>query len=94
MSTLVILSSLIPNRSLPPLETNRESVLASSIGSWAFSAHEYSDDELVHVAALMLQHALDMPELEKWRISAGEEYFTDTSHSQCRDPKTDMFVLP
>ena len=59
-------------RALSPLDPSRENTLADSIGSWAFSAHACSDDELVHIACLMLQHALDMPELEKWRIPAGK----------------------
>ena len=42
-----------------------------AIGSWAFSAHDYSEEDLVHVAFFILQHALAMPELEKWRLPAG-----------------------
>ncbi|TAQ88539.1 hypothetical protein B7494_g3123 [Chlorociboria aeruginascens] len=48
---------------------NRQEMIASAIGSWHFSAHDFSDDELLHAALLMLQHALAMPELEQWRIS-------------------------
>lgn len=40
--------------------------------SWDFSAHDFSEDQLVHAAFLMLQHALSMPELESWRIPAGK----------------------
>ena len=63
-------------RSLSSLDAGRESLLASSIASWAFSAHACSDDELVHIACLMLQHALNMPELEKWRLPAGKPFAT------------------
>ncbi|RDW78432.1 phosphodiesterase [Coleophoma crateriformis] len=49
---------------------NRREMIANSVGSWAFSAHEFTDDELLQAALMMLQHALTMPELEKWRISA------------------------
>lgn len=49
----------------------RREKIAESISSWNFSAHEYTDDELLHAALLMLQHALSMPELEQWRISTG-----------------------
>lgn len=49
----------------------RREKIADSIGSWHFSAHDYTDDELLHAALLMLQHALLMPELERWRISTG-----------------------
>lgn len=58
-------------RTLPRLHHNKEVAMSKAIGSWGFSAHEYSEDELVHIAFLMLQHALAMPELEKWRIPAG-----------------------
>ena len=68
-------------RSLSPLDKSRETTLVDSIGSWAFSAHACSDDELVHIACFMLQHALDMPELEKWRISAGKTPATVRNHS-------------
>ena len=46
--------------------------LATAIGTWGFSAHEFSEEQLVQAAFLMLRHALSMPELEKWRISACE----------------------
>jgi len=41
------------------------------IGNWCFSAHDFSDDELVYGACLMLAHALSMPELQPWRLSPG-----------------------
>lgn len=50
----------------------RRQKIAESIGSWLFSAHDFTDDELLHAALLMLQHALAMPELERWRISTGK----------------------
>lgn len=55
---------------LPSLEPRREEVLSRALGSWAFSAHDYSEDELIHAAFLMLQHALTIPELDKWQLSA------------------------
>ncbi|KAH8663640.1 hypothetical protein BGZ60DRAFT_379489 [Tricladium varicosporioides] len=48
---------------------DRREKIASAVGSWHFSAHDFTDDELLHAALLMLQHALAMPELERWRIS-------------------------
>ncbi|KAK2630050.1 hypothetical protein QTJ16_000870 [Diplocarpon rosae] len=48
---------------------NRRDMIAAAVGSWHFSAHDFTDDELLHAALLMLQHALAMPELERWRIS-------------------------
>jgi hypothetical protein len=53
------------------LSEDRRAVVEEAIGTWAFSAHDYTDDELLYGALVMLQHALQMPELEKWRISEG-----------------------
>lgn len=52
--------------------SERRQKIAEAIGSWLFSAHDFTDDELLHAALLMLQHALTMPELERWRISTGK----------------------
>lgn len=57
---------------LPEISATRERDLVKAISSWGFSAHEFSDDELIHSAFLMLQHALSIPALEKWRISIGK----------------------
>lgn len=50
----------------------RRQLIVHAISSWQFSAHDFTDDELLYASSLMLQHALSMPELEKWRISTGE----------------------
>ena len=63
---------VIDKSRLPSLSVERETLLANAIGSWNFSGHDWSEEELVHAAHLMLQHALTMPELEKWRMSAPE----------------------
>ena len=59
-------------KKLPSLESRKEEALSHALGSWAFSGHDYSDDELIHAAFLMLQHALNTPDLEKWRLSAAD----------------------
>jgi 3',5'-cyclic-nucleotide phosphodiesterase len=56
---------------------DRRAMIASAVGSWNFSAHDFTDDELLHAALLMLQHALAMPELEQWRISTGKRKKSD-----------------
>ena len=38
------------------------------IGKWEFTAHEFSDDELVLGAFEMLQHAFTIPDLEEWKL--------------------------
>ncbi|KAF2110066.1 hypothetical protein BDV96DRAFT_651219 [Lophiotrema nucula] len=50
----------------------RREAVAAAIGSWSFSAHQFSDDELLYGALLMLKHALQMPELEQWSMSEDE----------------------
>lgn len=52
--------------------TERKAVIGDAVGRWHFSAHDFTDDELLVAAMLIFKHALKMPELEKWRISTGE----------------------
>lgn len=62
---------------------DRREKIASAIGSWNFSAHDFTDDELLHAALLMLQHALTMPELERWRISTGKGLYSMAGFRMC-----------
>lgn len=62
------------------LPVERHEKIENAIGSWYFSAHDFSDDELLHAAMLMLRHALAMPELKQWRLSAGKFHF---SRAEC-----------
>ena len=56
------------DKTLPPdLTVEREAHLKHALGSWAYSGHAFTEDELVHAAIFMLQHALALPELERWR---------------------------
>ncbi|CCU82746.1 high affinity cAMP phosphodiesterase/cyclic-nucleotide phosphodiesterase [Blumeria hordei DH14] len=55
-----------PNIIISP---DRKETVAIAINSWNFSAHEFTDDELLHAAVVMLHHTLTMPELEPWRLS-------------------------
>lgn len=55
---------------------DRREHVAKAIGRWSFSAHDFTDDELLYGALLMLKHALQMPELEQWRIPDGESVLT------------------
>ena len=61
-----------PNPVRIAVAIDRQRKIAEAVGTWAFSAHEFTDDELLHAALIMLQHALSMPELEKWRLSTGK----------------------
>ncbi|KAL6715902.1 3',5'-cyclic-nucleotide phosphodiesterase [Lecanora helva] len=63
---------IIDHKRLPNLDIQRESRLTNAVGSWGFSGHDWSEEELIHAALIMLQHALTLPELEKWRMSPAE----------------------
>lgn len=54
------------------LSQDRKANVEAGVGTWAFSAHDYTDDELLYGALVMLKHALQMPELDKWSIPEGE----------------------
>lgn len=75
----------------------RRQKIAEAIGSWQFSAHDFTDDELLHAALLILQHALTMPELEQWRISTGEldnrgGYVSDIVRRHMLTPETESLT--
>ncbi|KAK5939929.1 3',5'-cyclic-nucleotide phosphodiesterase [Knufia obscura] len=54
------------------VEQHRKALIAEEVGKWSFSGQDFSDDELVYAGYYMLNHALTMPEVEKWRLSEGE----------------------
>ena len=43
----------------------------NAVGTWSFSAHDFDADALLYAALIMLEHALTIPDLEKWRMSTG-----------------------
>lgn len=59
----------------------RKDVVAKMIGLWSFSAHDFTDDELLYGALLMLKHALQMPELEPWGMTDGECFAVRNTYS-------------
>lgn len=46
-------------------------MIKQAIGSWSFSAHDFTDEELVYSALLMFQHALQMPEVAAYQLPLG-----------------------
>ncbi|CAM1505625.1 Fc.00g112620.m01.CDS01 [Cosmosporella sp. VM-42] len=50
----------------------RQAEISEAVGKWYFDAHSFTDDELLVAAMDMFRHALSMPELERWRISADQ----------------------
>ncbi|KAJ5630054.1 hypothetical protein N7528_003711 [Penicillium herquei] len=54
------------------ISPEREAFIKEQVGSWKFSAHEFSEDELVFGACQILQHAFTLPGLEHWHLTPGE----------------------
>ncbi len=54
------------------LDDDRKAVVEDKVGMWAFSAHDFTDDELLYAALVMLQHALQMEELAMWDMDQGK----------------------
>lgn len=54
------------------VSAERQEQIAAAVGRWHFCAHSFTDDELLVAAMLMFKHALEMTELERWRISSGK----------------------
>jgi hypothetical protein len=69
------------------LSQDRRTVVEDAVGTWAFSAHDYTDDELLYAALVMLKHALHMPELDKWSIPEGK-FKIHIQHCVLTIPKT------
>lgn len=47
----------------------RQKFVKKFIGNWNFTAHDFSEDELVFGACEMLQHAFTLPNLDQWRLT-------------------------
>lgn len=54
------------------VDESRKAFVEHSVGHWSFSAHDFTSDELVFAARTMLQHALSVSELQKWRLTTDE----------------------
>lgn len=53
------------------LEPERKRVVEEKVATWAFSAHDFTDDELLYAALVMLKHALASPGLSQWQMTEG-----------------------
>src|SRR5690242_21484319 len=53
------------------LKPERRKFVEDKVSTWAFSAHDFTDDELLYAALVMLQHALSAPELSQWDMTQG-----------------------
>ncbi|EXJ79585.1 3',5'-cyclic-nucleotide phosphodiesterase [Capronia epimyces CBS 606.96] len=54
------------------VEEARKEVIAQAIASWGFCGHDFTEDELVYAGYFMLDHALQVDAVEKWRMSQAE----------------------
>ncbi|KAI0857253.1 hypothetical protein F4860DRAFT_367597 [Xylaria cubensis] len=54
------------------VSSKHRSEIEEALGKWHFCAPRFDDDSLLIAATLMFKHALDMPELEKWRLSTDQ----------------------
>lgn len=52
------------------LSSKKKASIKAAVGKWTFDAHALSEDELLYAACVMIEHALQMPELMEWRISS------------------------
>jgi 3',5'-cyclic-nucleotide phosphodiesterase len=53
------------------ISTSRAQAIEKAVGAWEFSAHDYTDEELVYGAHVMFEHALQMPEVSEYKITSG-----------------------
>ncbi|PHH63243.1 hypothetical protein CDD81_6195 [Ophiocordyceps australis] len=52
------------------VSTERQADIVNAVGRWDFSAHSFSDDELLVASMVMFNHALSSAtELERWRLT-------------------------
>ncbi|KAK3987919.1 3',5'-cyclic-nucleotide phosphodiesterase regA [Cladorrhinum sp. PSN332] len=54
------------------VSSQRRDEISLAISKWAFCSPNFSDEELVVAACIIFEHALAMPELEKWRIPSAQ----------------------
>ncbi|KAI5304969.1 3',5'-cyclic-nucleotide phosphodiesterase [Ascosphaera pollenicola] len=62
---------------IPPalhISEDRRQFVESEVAKWSFSAHTFTDDELLHAGCVMVKHTLKMPGLDQWRISDNQVY--------------------
>jgi 3',5'-cyclic-nucleotide phosphodiesterase len=51
------------------VQESRKPIVANAVGRWDFSAHDFSEDELVYAGYYMLSHCLQMEACEQWSMS-------------------------
>lgn len=51
------------------VDDHRKKHVAEAVGRWNYSGQDFSDDELVYAGFYMLNHALQVDELSRWKMS-------------------------
>ncbi|KIX97054.1 uncharacterized protein Z520_07168 [Fonsecaea multimorphosa CBS 102226] len=51
------------------VQESRKEAVAEAVGRWDFSAHDFTEDELVYAGYFMLNHCLEMEECEQWSMN-------------------------
>ena len=51
------------------VQESRKAVIAAAVGRWDFSAHDFTEDELVYAGYYMLNHCLEMEACEQWSMT-------------------------
>lgn len=51
---------------------DRKLIVARAVGTWNFDGSLFDEEELVYAGYCILDHALQLPELENWRMSEGK----------------------
>ncbi|KAI5296472.1 3',5'-cyclic-nucleotide phosphodiesterase [Ascosphaera acerosa] len=72
-----------------PLPQERRRLIETEVAKWSFSAHKFSDDELLYAGCVMVRHALRLPGLDQWQIDEDQLY---RFFSACRNAYN-SFVL-
>ena len=54
------------------VDESRKPLIAQEVGKWGFDGHMFEEDELVYAGYCMLSHALQLEELERWRMDEGK----------------------
>jgi 3',5'-cyclic-nucleotide phosphodiesterase len=63
---------VLTNMQLPPITQDRLDQVSAAVGRWDFNAHDYSEQELIHGAFCIFEHAISMPALAEWRLDSDD----------------------
>lgn len=56
------------------IDPARKQIVAEEVGKWSFCGQDFSEDELVYAGYFILNHALKMPDVNRWSMSQGKSF--------------------